>query len=164
MRPRPTLATIRFPAERTRLERMRRVLLRSTMPRLATALYAVWVALALVGQDATPCPTHDGPGAVAVAMAAMSPAMHMDAAAAHHAHGHASQHGAHHQCTCVGCGCCVAALDLGVRTHTLVPAPAAVVQVAATPRAPLRTDSSRAGRLLPFANAPPMMASDAVRA
>jgi len=126
------------------------------------ACYAVWVALALVTQDATPCPTHDGPGAAAVAMATM-PSMAMGGSmdGAHDA-AHGTSHAAHHACRCVGCGCCVAALDLWTPPATLVPAPAVVAQGTATPLAPRRVALPRVDRLLPFANAPPVMVSAAV--
>ena len=126
--------------------------------------YAVWVALAVVTQDSTPCPTHDGPGAAAVAMA-MMPGMRMGGAPGdqHGAmHTHGSSHGAHHACRCVGCGCCVAALDLWTPSATLVPAPAIVARGTTAPLAPAWRETRRVDRLLPFANAPPLMVSAAV--
>jgi hypothetical protein len=134
------------------------MLRRSVTGRLVMACYAVWVALALVVQDATPCPTHDGPAAAAVAMATMPATMHMGAAAgAAHSHG-----SSHHVCTCVGCGCCVAALDLRGPSPAAVPAPAVVVRGAAAPLAPFRIEPPRVDRRLPFANAPPTMVNAAV--
>jgi len=120
------------------------------------ACYAIWIALALTMQGATPCPTHDPHMAAVLANVTMPAAMtgmaHDGASLASH---HGSHDSAHHACTCVGCGCCAAMLDLCAPPRALVPAPAAVARATVTPLAPRAEAAGGADRRLPFANGPP---------
>ena len=130
------------------------------MGRFLVGTYAIWIALVLTMQGATPCPTHDPHVAAALANVTMPAAMtgmaHDGASlASHHASHHASHDAAHHACTCVGCGCCVAMLDRCAPTPALVPAPAAVARVTAVPLAASASAVGGADRRLPFANGPP---------
>jgi len=142
-------------------------MLRSGAGRIGMACYAIWIALVLTMQGASPCPTHDPHVAAELANATMPVAMtgivamtHDGASLApHHASHHASHHGshdlAHHTCTCVGCGCCVAMLDLCAPMRAFVPAPAAVARATVVPLAPRAAAVGGADRRLPFANGPP---------
>lgn len=142
---------------------MSRAALRSGAGRLGMACYALWIALVLTMQGATPCPTHDPQVAAALANVTMPAAttgmagMAHDGAslASHHASHHGSHDAAHHACTCVGCGCCVAMLDLCAPMRALVPAPAAVARATVVPLAPRAAAVGGADRRLPFANGPP---------
>jgi len=136
---------------------MSRAVLKSGAGRIGMACYAIWIALMLTMQGATPCPTHDPRAAAAFAGATMPAAMAgmmMHDAASHGSH-HASHDASHHTCTCVGCGCCVPMLDLCAPARTLVPAPAAIARGTALPLAPRIAATSGADRRLPFANGPP---------
>lgn len=124
------------------------------------ACYAIWIALVLTMQGATPCPTHDPHMSAELADATMPAAMAgmtHDAASQMTPHGshHASHDAAHHACTCVGCGCCVAMPDVVAPTHTLVPAPATIARGTMAPLAPRVATVGGADRRLPFANGPP---------
>lgn len=139
---------------------MARAALKSMAGRIGVACYAVWIALALATQGATPCPTHDPIAAAevaAIAMPAAMPGMTQHASRmSHDARGpHEGHDGAHHGCTCVGCGCCVAMLDLCAPSRALVPAPATLARGSALPLAPRDDATPGADRRLPFANGPP---------
>lgn len=137
---------------------MGRAALRSIVGRMGMACYAVWIALALATQGAVPCPTHDPQAAAELATAAsMSTSMMMGGMAQHGSHdaSHGTHHHAHHACTCVGCGCCVAMLDLCAPSRALVPLPAALARGAALPLPPRVIAAPGADRRLPFANGPP---------
>jgi hypothetical protein len=133
---------------------MPRVSLKSVAGRIGMACYAIWVALALATQGATPCPTHDPRVAAELAGATMPVSM---AGMSHDrgSHDRGSHDAMHHACTCVGCGCCVPMLDLCAPSRTLVPAPAAIARGTTLPLPPRRPAAQGADRRLPFANGPP---------
>lgn len=136
---------------------------RNALTRITTVLYAVWLVVALGVQTAQPCPAHDGASLAASHAAMAGMAMQRAAAESGGSHAHrsrpASPHDTmHHACTCVGC-CCVTGIDLGSAHTVRVPVSRIIAAVAASHSAGCLAPASRAARLLPFANGPPVVSS-----
>jgi hypothetical protein len=135
---------------------------RSLWNRTLSAIFAVWLALAMgdAGFAHPHCPMHDGP----LPAAPSGSGMHTGGHASHGEHGApghgAPEHGApenggHHLCTCIG-ACSASAGAAAIAEPAELPAAVIAFVSGATPeRDETRAPAGRAPFSLPFANGPP---------
>ena len=128
----------------------------SLSSRVLSLALSLWLPLFMSGAESVVhCPTHGGSAPVAAAPAATAATT-----AAEHNHGpeHSapSDHGAGHNCSCPGPGCCTPAVAV-VPTND-VPLSHIIAVHQATAVATLDRLSSATDHLLPFATAPPAVA------
>ena len=125
---------------------------RSLWNRTLSALFAVWIALALGDAAFTHphCPMHDGPQPSATP----GSGAHMGGHGSHSDRG-APEPGGHHLCTCIGaCSASTGAIAL-VAPAELPTVVIAFVGGAAPARGEISPPAARAPFTLPFANGPP---------
>ena len=125
---------------------------RSLWNRTFSAIFAVWLALALgdAGFAHHHCPMHDGP----LPPAAASAGAHQGGHASHGDHG-APEPGGHHLCTCIG-ACSASSGAIARREPAELPAAViAFVSDTAPDRGEITAPVPRAPFTLPFANGPP---------